>query len=111
MELIFKDLPKISLNEWYSGNHWSKRKEIKDKYYLLIKSQFKGVFRKNKRYKVGYTFKFKTKPLDASNCVAMVKMLEDIIFEDDRYDIVTELNIKSLKYSENIVCVKVEILE
>ena len=38
MKIILNDLPKISLNKWYSGEHWSKRKKLKDKYKLLIKS-------------------------------------------------------------------------
>ena len=36
-------------------------------------------------------------PLDASNCVAMVKLIEDVIFEDDNYKIVESINIKSRK--------------
>ncbi len=97
MKIILNDLTKISLNKWYSGEHWSKRKKLKDRYKLLIKSQFKQVLSKDKTYKVYYTFNFKTRPLDASNCVAMVKLIEDIIFEDDNYKIVTSLNIKSRK--------------
>ena len=97
MKIILNDLPKISLNKWYSGEHWSKRKKLKDKYKLLIKSQFKQVLSKDKTYEVEYTFNFKTRPLDASNCVAMVKLIEDVIFEDDNYRIVESINIKSRK--------------
>ena len=32
-----------------------------------------------------------------SNCVAMVKLIEDVIFEDDNYKIVESINIKSRK--------------
>ncbi len=97
MKIILNDLTKISLNLFYSGVHWTKRKKLKDRYKLLIKSQFKQVLSKDKTYEVYYTFNFKTRPLDASNCVAMVKLIEDIIFEDDNYKIVTSLNIKSRK--------------
>lgn len=97
MKIILTNLPKVSLNLFYSGVHWSKRKKLKDRYKLLIKSQFKQVLSKDKTYEVYYTFNFKTRPLDASNCVAMVKLIEDIIFEDDNYKIVTSLNIKSRK--------------
>jgi hypothetical protein len=43
MKIILKDLPKISLNKWYAGMHWTKRKKIKDNYTLIVKSQFKDV--------------------------------------------------------------------
>ena len=97
MKIILNDLTKISLNIWYSGEHWSKRKKLKDRYKLLIKSQFKQVLSKDKTYQVQYTFNFKTRPLDASNCVAMVKLIEDVIFEDDTYKIVESITIKSRK--------------
>jgi len=97
MKIILTNLPKVSLNLFYAGVHWTKRKKLKDKYKLLIKSQFKQVLSKDKTYEVEYTFNFKTRPLDASNCVAMVKLIEDVIFEDDNYKIVTSLKIKSRK--------------
>lgn len=103
MEIKLYKLPKISLNKWYSGAHWSKRKKIKDSYKLLVKSQFKQVLSKKFSYEVEYEFNFKTRPLDASNCVAMVKLIEDIIFEDDKYNIVTSLNVKSKKSKEEFV--------
>ena len=103
--VILKDLPKISLNQWYSGKHWTKRKAIKDKYYLIIKSQFKQVFKVDQSYNVIYTFEFKIKPLDASNCVAMIKLIEDVIFEDDNYRIVNSISIQSRKSNENKVTI------
>jgi hypothetical protein len=103
MQLILKDLPKISLNEWYSGNHWTKRKQIKDTYKLIVKSQFKYVFPKDKQYRVEYQFNFVSRPLDASNTIAMVKMIEDIIFEDDKWDIVKEITISSKKNKHEFV--------
>lgn len=102
------DLPKISLNKWYAGVHWTKRKKIKDEYKLLIKSQFKHVFSKDKQYKVKYDFFFDKRPLDASNCVAMVKMIEDIIFEDDSYKIVKKITITSNKSKESCILVKIK---
>ncbi|MCK5605324.1 hypothetical protein KAR91_25755 [Candidatus Pacearchaeota archaeon] len=97
MQLILKDLPKISLNLWYSGTHWSKRKEIKDNYHWLIKSQFKHVFSKDKQYEVDYVFYFKGAPLDVTNCAAMVKLIEDIIFQDDNWKIINKITISSRK--------------
>ena len=101
------DLPKHSLNEIYAGKHWQKRKSAKDTYKILIKSQFKDVLSKDKVYKVYYEFGFKTRPLDTSNTVYMLKMIEDIIFEDDSYKIIPELNIKSFKYEYDIVTIKI----
>lgn len=106
MKIILKDLPKVSLNKWYEGFHWSKRKQIKDIYKLLL-SKIKPLS-KEKSYKCEYIFKFKNKPLDASNCVAMLKMIEDILFENDSYKIITEITIKSMKGNSDIVEINIE---
>lgn len=111
MEVKLYDLPKISLNKWYSGEHWSKRKKLKDTYKTLVKSQFKQVLSKSDTYIVDYVFNFKTRPLDASNCVAMVKLIEDIIFEDDSYKIVVGISIKSVKSKEENVTIKINKLK
>jgi hypothetical protein len=97
MQITLKNLPKISLNEWYAGKHWTKRKQLKDAYKLIVKSQFKDVLSKEGQYEVDYMFCFKSRPLDASNCVAMVKLIEDIMFEDDKYNIVLSITISSMK--------------
>lgn len=107
MQIILKNLPKISLNEWYSGNHWTKRKAIKDKYYWLIKQQFKDVLSKSKTYHVSYSFYFKTKPLDCSNCVAMIKLIEDIIFEDDNFKVIQSITIESHKSESEYVLIEI----
>ena len=107
IKIILKDLPKHSLNEIYAGKHWSKRKKDKDTYKLIIKSQFKDVFKKDKQYIVSYEFVFRIKPLDTSNTVYMLKMIEDVIFEDDTYKIIPELRIKSTKGTEDLVVIGV----
>lgn len=107
MRIILKDLPKISLNKWYSSSHWSDRKKIKDQYKIIVKNQFKEVFSKDKSYQVDYSFAFKTKPLDASNCVAMVKLIEDIIFEDDKWNVIEEISISSFKGIKDILVITV----
>ena len=106
MTIILKDLPKVSLNVWYSSKHWSFRKKIKDNYTLIVKSQFKQVLPASNSYDTEYHFTFKSRPLDASNCVAMVKMIEDIIFESDGYKVIKSILITSSKGAED----KVEIL-
>ena len=107
ISITLKGLPKISLNDWYSGGHWSKRKAIKDKYYWIIKSQFKDVLSKSNQYHVSYSFYFKLKPLDASNCCAMIKLIEDILFEDDNYKIVKSIKIESNKSNEDVVLIEI----
>ena len=107
MEIILKDLPKISLNKWYAGMHWTKRKKIKDNYTLIVKSQFNKTLSKTNTYNTEYHFTFKSRALDASNCVAMVKMIEDIIFENDSYKVVKSILITSDKGLEDSVKIKV----
>jgi len=107
-EIILRGLPKHSLNEIYAGKHWTKRKKDKNTYTLIVRDQFKGVFKKDKIYKVDYTFLFKNKPLDTSNTVYMLKMVEDIIFEDDTYKIIPEITIKSKKGNEDLLIINVK---
>jgi hypothetical protein len=107
-EIILKDLPKHSLNKIYSGVHWTKRKKDKDTYKIIIKSQFKEVLSKDFSYRVSYEFNFKRNALDTSNTVYMLKMIEDIIFEDDTYKIIPELNIKSQKAKEDFIKITIE---
>jgi len=52
-------------------------------------------------------FCFKSRPLDASNCIAMVKLIEDIIFEDDKWDIILNIKISSGKASSDYVVIEV----
>lgn len=108
--IILDSLPKISLNEWYAGKHWSKRKQLKDTYKWIVKSQYKGVFSKNNKYRVHYHFYFKTRPLDALNCSAMIKIIEDIIFEDDKWDIIEIGGIKSRKSDIEFIKIIIETL-
>lgn len=109
--ITFYDLPKISLNDWYAGKHWSKRKKIKDNYKLIVKSRFKEIFKADRNYIVSYVFFFTKNPLDATNCVAMVKLIEDIIFEKDNYNIIDSISISSRKSKYKKDSVYIEILE
>ena len=107
--IVLKDLPKVSLNEWYAGGeHWSIRKKLKDNYYWLVKSQCKTVFPKTGKYFVKYHAEFKNNPLDASNFIGMVKMIEDILFESDGYKIVEGIEITSRKGVSDKVTITVE---
>ena len=102
-------MPKISLNKWYAGEHWTIRNKLKETYIWIVKSQFKEILSKDSIYECEYVFTFKSKPLDASNTIAMVKMIEDIIFEDDKWDIVRKISISSIKGNEDIVNIKINV--
>lgn len=110
-KILLKGITKISLNKWYAGTFWAKRKKIKDEYTLLVRNQFKYVFPKDKNYEVEYVFGFRTRPLDASNTIAMVKMIEDIIFEDDGYKTVNKIIISSEKSRSDYIKIIVNELD
>ena len=111
IQIKLKELTKVSLNKWYSGEHWSKRKRLKDEYKTMVTNQFNGVLIASNTYEVDYVFEFKSRPLDASNCVAMLKLIEDIIFEDDSYKIIKKISISSIKGVEDIVIINVKQLD
>ena len=92
------NLPKISLNKWYAGTHWTARKKIKDTYKKLIKHKVE-----DGEYDVEYTFYFKSRPLDATNTIAMAKMIEDIIFKNDSYKKIKSVTLKSRKSKNDYV--------
>lgn len=108
MEIILRRLPKVSLNDLYAGIHWTKRKKIKDDYKWIIRSQYKGIFPKDKQYEVSYEFYFKKNALDASNCLFSAKMIEDVIFEDDKHDIILSVRVQSRKGPSDYVKITVD---
>jgi len=111
-EIILRNLPKLSLNSIYAGLHWTKRKRLKDAFYLIIKSQFKTVFPKTDRYTVSYEIVSKNGiPCDATNLSYTVKMVEDVIFEDDKWDIITQVCLSSRKGDDDYVKVTVTTLD
>lgn len=99
------DLPKVSLNEFFSRKHWTIRKKLNDTFALLIRSQIKEKI--DYPCEVEYEFWFSKTPLDCSNCAAMVKMIEDTIFPNDSCKIVRSIKITSLKRKDDIVFIKV----
>jgi Holliday junction resolvase RusA-like endonuclease len=108
VSLTLRDLPKISLNKWYAGTHWTKRNRLKNAYKLALKSQFNGLFSKDKAHKVSFIFYFKSRPLDCDNCSAMIKLINDVLFEDDKWDILEIGYIRSLKDKDERVEIEVE---
>jgi len=105
MTITIKGLPKISLNDWYSGTHWSERKRIKDIYKLIIRSQVKEKF--TEPCEVDYLFEFQSKPLDCSNAVAMLKMIEDCLFPKDGIKVVRRIGIISRKGTKDKVTIQI----
>ncbi len=108
MKLIFNNLKKISNNQIYAGFHWAKRKKIVDAFKLDVWAQLRNQTDRRsfkKPCKVQYIFEFKSKPLDCSNVVLMLKMIEDVLFPDDSPKIVKEIRMSSLKSVENKVTV------
>ena len=116
---LVKSLCKISLNEWYSGMHWTARKKIKDTFERDILSQIasqqedyetlQNMIQKG-GLRASYVFYFKTRPLDCSNCVAMVKIIEDVLLKgDDGYKIVSSIEIASYKAIKKLDKNQVEI--
>lgn len=108
--ITLKDLPKISLNDWYSGGHWRERKKIKDTYTIIVRNQCTKVFPEDNKYNIVYTFYFNSHPLDSTNCVAMAKMIEDIIFKDDKHDIVLSTTLRSRKDKDERVEIEIQII-
>ena len=108
VELELFNLKKISLNEWYAGKHWSNRTKIKNAYKRVIAKQTDLLI--GQECKVEYAFEFESHPLDASNTVAMAKMIEDIIFPNDGYKMVRKVSYSSDKGPKNKVTLKIKIL-
>lgn len=111
MKLTFNNLPKISNNKFYAGVHWAQRKKIVDNYKKIVYALLCVQTDRRKFEKpceVEYIFEFKNKPLDCSNTVGMLKMIEDVLFPDDSYKIVKKLIITSLSSVEDKVTVIIE---
>ena len=84
---------KISTNAIYAGKHWRFRSKVKDKFLeeLYAEKLDKGL-KPIKSYpvEISFMFFFTKRPLDASNCSFMGKMIEDAmtkvgLIEDDDY--------------------------
>tara|TARA_R110000803_G_scaffold82131_3_gene148202 strand:- start:344 stop:679 length:336 start_codon:yes stop_codon:yes gene_type:complete len=108
MIIVLKDIPKISLNVFYAGIHWKKRKNIKDQFTYLVKSQYRKTIPKTNKYEVTYDFEFKLRPLDASNTMGMVKMIEDILFDSDKWDVVKKITLTSNKGKEDKITINIK---
>lgn len=83
MVTIEMELPlKLSTNEFYSNRlHWSRRKKIKDDYYVVVKSKLNAMEYKmiEDQVNIEFDYFFKTRMTDVSNTSIMSKMIEDAL--------------------------------
>lgn len=80
---------KVSTNKIYAGEHWNKRKQLKDSL-ISVAGYFCRPIQKVESYpvEISYRFIFGTRALDTLNCAYMAKMFEDAlrsfgVLEDD----------------------------
>lgn len=96
-KLIFElnGIPKVSVNQLNSKKHWGLRKTTKD---LITTEVWKQLGKTRIYYKcrVEYTFLFKDRPLDATNCYGMMKMIEDVMVVDDSAGYILSNKVTSL---------------
>ena len=102
----FRKFKKVSFNDFYEGGTWKFRHSVKRKYKRQF-SDWDNVVNADKQYNVDYEFEFKSRPLDGTNTMAIVKMLEDIIFEKDNYKVVRRVSTMSSKGKEDLVKITV----
>lgn len=94
-----------SLNDWYSGSHWSLRKKHKSRWRLLVREAIDDVYPVKiypARLRVTCTFSDGRRVQDASNLAATAKLAEDAlcfwgILADDDPDFVASVQLRSRK--------------
>lgn len=100
---------KVSTNAIYAGMHWAKRKALADEYHMAL-IEYRG-----KKITIpttlNFTFTFKSKWLDCTNCGFMAKLLEDSlvinkIIPNDTPDIVESINIRVIKGDRDSVMIE-----
>lgn len=71
---------KVSTNKIYAGEHWNKRKQLKDSL-ISVAGYFCRPVQKVESYpvEISYRFIFGTRALDTLNCAYMAKCFEDAI--------------------------------
>jgi len=66
----------ISLNDWYSSEHWTKRNKTKDFWHKFFKDSLPTTKPFFKKYSI--TLEFNSR-LDVSNTITMIKLCEDTL--------------------------------
>lgn len=73
MRIVIPDHRPVSLNKYYAGMHWSKRKAIADEAHMLVRAALPpDVEPYTEPVHITVTAYFKNRPLDASNVLAKV---------------------------------------
>lgn len=79
MAIIFEWIGRdLSLNEWYSANHWSERDRDTRQWHEFFAKPFKKLAEIPKYEKYFITLKYNSN-LDPSNCITMIKFYEDVL--------------------------------
>jgi len=97
---IQTNLPiKVSTNKIYAGVHWTTRSEHKELFYYELLKQKRSLSKaQNHPLELTFIFRFKSRPLDSSNCSYMAKMIEDSLVRLGVIENDTIKFIKSVKY-------------
>lgn len=77
MLIVLPNERPVSLNQWYSGQHWTKRKREATRVHSLVRAQLDGYRTFTRPVCITVTAYFKSRPQDASNIVA--KIYEDAL--------------------------------
>lgn len=102
---------KMSTNKIYAGTFYRNRVEDKTAYYFEVRRAIHAnkikAFDTSIPVTLSFSFIFKKRPLDASNCSYMGKMIEDAlvkngILADDSSRIVSEVRYSSVK-SDSVI--------
>ena len=104
---------KISLNEYYSGKHWSVRSGHKTNYRDAYVGKLKELRKFENKVDIEFDFTFKSRALDSSNCSAMVKLLEDCmvkagVIQNDSPKFVGWISMKSMKGLKDSVTITIK---
>ena len=123
MQELIIPLETPSLNKWYSGGHWSKRKDLADLWHLIVKQEVKKQGIKSPViYPIRITtmthYKGKGRVKDTSNTFPANKLVEDGlvkagILPDDTVEYVADHLVlrPAFNTGENKVIVWIEELE
>lgn len=75
LRIVLKGERPTSLNQWYSGKHWTVRKREADRVHALVREQLVDCKMYNVPVNIRITAYFASRPQDASNIVS--KIYED----------------------------------
>ena len=73
----------VSLNDWYSQGHWSKRSALKKKYVPIFKEQFREIIGKDILKKFVVILEYNSKH-DTDNITGLEKLFTDALKINDK---------------------------